>query len=167
MIVTWIFVVTGVVLFYGCWRISVVNWARLSELGIVHSKSSTTYFDNIFSSSIIALIFSRLTWMLMNVRLYAEVPWGLLAYNRSASGLEWFSVFPWRVLKLTEGIYFPLFWGIMALGVIFGIFVPTIRLARRLKLEKRGIMRTFILRSLGGILMTLVYFGLLGYYSLI
>ncbi|MCC7304037.1 hypothetical protein IT418_01315 [bacterium] len=167
MIVTWLFIIAGLALFYGGWHLSMITWARLEELGIDHTRSSTTYFDRIFSSSVIALIFSRLIWMLLNVQRYAEVPWGLLAYNRSVSGIEWFSVFPWRFFKITEGVYFPLFWVIVAIGIVFGIFIPTIRLARRLKLEKRGIMRSFILRSIAGIIGVFVYFGFLVYYSLI
>lgn len=166
MIVDWAFVVAGFILIYACWRVSIVTWGRLNELGISHNRSSTTYFDNILNSGLVALLFSRLTWMLLNVQVYADVPWGILPYSRSASGITWFTLFPWRFLRIQEGVLLPLFWGIMAFGVISTIFVPTIKLAMRLRLEKRGVMRSFVIKAVLSIVAILGYFGTLIYYSL-
>lgn len=158
--------IVGVVLFYLGWYVSITNWSRLTELGIEHSKSSTTYFDGIFTNSVVSLIAARIVWMLLHVSIYQDVPWGLLPYTRSTADFNWFALFPWRVFRITEGVFLPIFWVLLGVLIVFGIFAPSITMARRLRLEKRGIMRSFIVKYIVCIVTTLVYFGVLGYFSL-
>lgn len=155
----------GFLIVYLCWAVSVSSWSRLTELGIEHRKSSTTYFDSILSSAFFGTLVSRIVWMFMNMQLYQDVPWGILPYSRSASEFVWFTVFPWRFLRLTEGLYFPILWVVMGLLIVSAIFVPTIKIARKLKLEKRGIMRSFILKNGASALLVLVYFAVLTYFA--
>jgi hypothetical protein len=103
--------------------------------------------------------------MITHISFYQEVPWGLLPYSRSAAEFVWFTVFPWRFFRLTEGITYPVLWIVMGLVTIAIVFLPTITIARRLRLEKRGIMRAFVLRTVFCILITALYFMLLTYFA--
>jgi hypothetical protein len=147
-----------------CWSVSTSSWSRLSELGIEHTKSSTTYFDSILTSSIVGTIIARISWMLLNLSVYQEVPWGILPYSRSATEFIWFTVFPWRLFRITEGIFYPALWIIMGIIVIFSVFFPTVQLARKLRLEKRGIMRSFVLKNAACAIIVAGYFALLTYF---
>ncbi|WKZ24234.1 MAG: hypothetical protein QY312_01340 [Candidatus Dojkabacteria bacterium] len=165
MIEAFLWALGAVLLSYWCWKTALSIWERLRELGIKHSKSSFTFFDEIFISGVISLLAARLVWMGLNLARYTEVPWGLLPYSRTATETIWLTLFPWRVLQFSEGVFLPVLWGLFGFLLILYIFIPTISLARRLKLEKRGIMRNFILRSLTCCLAILAYFGaLLVYY---
>lgn len=162
----WLLAALGAVIVYVGWYVLLSTWLRLQELGVENSRSSSNYFDGLFLSGSIGLVVSRLVWMFWNRTMYADVPWGLLPYNRSASETVWFAVFPWRFLRVLEGIYFPVFWGIIAVLAFWILFLPTFRLIRRLKLEKRGIMRAFLIRVfLCGVLVG-GYFAVLLYFSL-
>ena len=154
----------GLGMLYVCWNVSMTSWGRLSELGIVHKKSSTTYFDSILIAGLIGVAISRISWMLINLPVYADVPWGFLPYSRSASETVWFTLFPWRLFRFTEGIVSPVLWIAMGLIVVFSIFIPTINLARKLRLEKRGIMRTFLVKNTIFAVLTIGYFALLTYF---
>lgn len=158
--------VAGLFLVYICWRTTLVIWRRLEELGIKHQRTSTTYFDNILRGAIVGAVFARIVWMFINRAVYADVPWGVLPYSRSATEFIWFTVFPWRFFRLTEGMMFPIMWGIMGILIILSVFIPTAQLARTLKLEKRGIMRSFVLRAVACAVLTAIYFGTLIYFAL-
>jgi hypothetical protein len=162
----WFLAALGVVVAYTSWYVLLSTWSRLQELGIENTKSSSNYFDCLFYGGILGLIFSRVTWMVSHRGLYSDVPWGLLPYNRNASETVWLAVFPWRFFRIAEGIYFPVFWLIAGVFVLWILFVPALRLIRRLKLEKRGIMRAFLIRVLLCGLLVGGYFSLLLYFSL-
>lgn len=151
----------GFILLYICWAVSISSWSRLTELGIEHKKSSSTYFDSVMLSGFFGLLVSRIVWMFTQMSIYQDVPWGILPYSRSASEFVWFTVFPWRFFRVTEGIHFPVLWIIMGILTIFTVFIPTISLARRLRLEKRGIMRAFIIKNAFCSAVALLYFALL------
>lgn len=155
----------GFIVLYLVWRVFISTWGRLAELGITHSYSSVTFFDKIFNSGMYGLLLSRIVWMVMNRSVYADVPWGLLPYSRSATEFIWFTLFPWRFFRLTEGVLLPLLWAIMGVGIIWFIFVPTFSLVRRLKIEKRGVMRAFLVRILVSGLLTVGYFASLIYFT--
>lgn len=161
----YVLLIVGLMLFYSGWVVTLTSWDRLADLGVEHSKSSTSYFDVLLSSSIISLVISRLVWMGMNMGAYQDVPWGILPYSRSATDFSWFTMFPWRIFRINEGVFMPAFWGILGFLAIVGIFLPTIQLARKLKLEKRGIMRGFVVKSVAISLATAIYMGILIYYS--
>lgn len=162
----WLFAVLGAVLAYACWQVLFSIWSRLQELGIENTKSSSNYFDNLLYGLLSGLAVARLVWMFFNRALYIDVPFGLLPYNRSATETVWFAVFPWRIFRVDEGVYFPVLWGIMGVYLIWTLFLPTIRLIRRLKLEKRGIMRAFLVKVLLCGLLAGGYFALIIYFSL-
>lgn len=155
----------GFAVLYMVWRIFISIWGRLSELGITHRNSSVTYFDKIFYSGLFGLLISRIAWMVMNRAVYADVPWGILPYSRSATEFIWFTLFPWRFFRITEGIILPLLWGLMCTGIVWLISIPTFRLVRTLKIEKRGVMRAFLLRILAATLLTIGYFAVLIYFA--
>jgi len=166
MIVFWGLFLIGVVLFYLVWSVLVSVWSRLSELGVKNEKSSTTFFDNFFYVTIVGSILARATWMVLHRVLFYDVPWGILPYSRSASGYLWLTVFPWRFLRLTEGIYYPVLWAFVGVTLLFTVFWPTFELARKLRLEKRGIMRAFLIRITACAAVSTLYFGALAYISL-
>jgi hypothetical protein len=156
----------GAVVLYLGWNISLTSWSRLRELGVEHSKNSFTFFDTIFNASVLSLVISRIVWMIQHAAHYAEVPWGILPYTRSEITFEWFSTFPWRLLRVPEGLNYVVLWSALAFIVTVFLYVPTLRLARKLKTEKRTVMRSFMVRSLTVISVTISYFAVLVFLSL-
>ncbi|MFZ6022736.1 MAG: hypothetical protein ACOYT9_04720 [Patescibacteria group bacterium] len=165
MLLTVALICIGFVVLYTVWRVFISTWGRLSELGITHRNSSVTYFDKILYSGLFGLLISRIVWMVMNRAVYADVPWGILPYSRSATEFIWFTLFPWRFFRITEGIMLPLLWGLMCAGIVWLISIPTFRLVRTLKIEKRGVMRAFLLRIVAGTLLMIGYFAVLIYFA--
>ncbi|PIY17647.1 hypothetical protein CO112_01215 [Candidatus Dojkabacteria bacterium CG_4_9_14_3_um_filter_150_Dojkabacteria_WS6_41_13] len=166
MIVFWGLFSLGLVLFYFVWSILISVWSRLNELGVKNEKSSTTFFDNVLYITIAGSILARAMWMVFHRVLYYGIPWGILPYSRSASGYLWLTVFPWRFFRLTDGIYYPVLWAFIGVVLLFTVFWPTFELARRLRLEKRGIMRAFLIRITACAAVSTLYFGALTYFSL-
>lgn len=162
----WSAIGVGIIVFYIGWYLSLTSWSRLKELGVEHNRNSTTYFDIMLGSFLLSLIVARIVWMVMNQSIYNDVPWGIFPYVRTVASIEWFAYFPWRILQLTEGVYYPVLWGLFGFFASTFIFLPTTTLARRLKIEKRGVMRRFLLKSLLGFVLFLVYFGVLTWLSL-
>jgi len=160
----WIFIGIGVMLLYVCWQVLVMTWTRLQDLGVDNSLSSGNYFDLVSLAGVVSVLISRVVWMGLNRAAYAEIPWGILPYNRSASGVVWLEVFPWRLLRVSEGITVPVVFGGMVILLLAWLFWPTIQLIRKLKLEKRGIMRAFLIRVALLFLSVVAYFGLLSYW---
>lgn len=162
----WAVLLIGVAIFYVGWHLSLTSWSRLRELGIEHERNSTTYFDTILWSLLLGLIVARIAWMGLHAGLYAEVPWGIFPYVKTVNAVDWFTFFPWRIFKLTEGISYPVLWSISGILSAMFIFIPTMSLARKLKLEKRGIMRGFLIKSIVGFVLTIAYFSGLVWLSL-
>jgi hypothetical protein len=157
----YILVILGLAILYLGWYISLTSWSRLTELGVEHKRNSLLFFDTLLLSFLFGLLLARLVWMAMNMTVYADVPWGFLPYVRTALSIDWLTYFPWRILRFTEGINNLVLWTTTGLVASFTVYVPTISLARKLRVEKRSVMMGFVIRALLGMIATLGYFVLL------
>lgn len=159
----WLLLAVGIGILYMMWFFSLSSWRRLTELGVEHALSFISFFDGLVISGITALVLSRLIWILTNLAVFQDVPWGILPYLHTANGLMWFSVFPWRFLVFTEGLNYTVLWAVYGVLAAIITFIPTIALSRKLKVEKLGIMRGYIIRAIGGMIVVLLYTGVLVY----
>lgn len=157
----YLFVALGLTVLYLGWYISLTSWSRLSELGVKHRQNSFVFFDTVLLSFIVGLLLSRLVWMSAHASLYTDVPWGILPYLRTALSVDWLTYFPWRILRFSEGINFQVLWVTFGLLASTALYLPTISLARKLRVEKRSVLAGFIAKALLGTVVTLGYFLLL------
>lgn len=164
--IAWGILAIALIALYFIWYQIISIWIRLGELGVGHKKSFISFFDGILLSGLFALAVSRITWMFMNISFFTDVPWGLVPYLRSATGISWFSVFPWRFLLFTEGIVYPVLWGTWGLLIIVSIFMPTLSLVGKLKVDKKRVMNKFRLDISLGIFAVIMVALLAIYFSL-
>lgn len=162
----YILTVIGVIVLYLGWNISLTSWSRLLELGVEHKKNSYVFFDTVLWSFLIALMLSRLVWMTFHISLYSDVPWGILPYVRTTSSIDWLTYFPWRILRFTEGLQYQVLWATFGLISAITIYIPTISLARKLKVEKSSVTIGFVMKALAGLIITLAYFAALILFSM-
>ncbi len=162
---SWVILAIAVIVLYLSWFVVISIWSRLIELGVEHKKSFISFFDAVLGSGLLGLFFARIVWMFSNMSLFTSVPWGIVPYVRSASGIAWFSVFPWRFLLFSEGIFYPVLWGIWGLSAIIMLYVPTLVLIGKLRIDKKNVMRMFRRNVFLGIIAVLLVTVLAIYFS--
>jgi len=150
---------------YLSWKTLLSTWRKLSSLGVEHRLVSTWLFDSILKAFFLAGVISRFSWMILNLDQYAGLLWSFAPFEVMSSSVIWFRYLPWRYLLFLEGMELTVLWLTTGVLTFIVIFLPTVRLVRTLKLEKRGIVRNLLIQSLLGAFYLLAYFILLGSYS--
>jgi len=158
-------VLSGVIVFLG-WYISVWIYKRTRMLGLEHDYSFVDYFDAVVKSLLAGAIVGRAVWIAMNLPQVMLVGFGILPYERVGRQFEWFTVYPWRFLRLNEGFNWTAFWPIVGLYFLLTFIYALFKLIRQLRVGKLQAHTPFYIRYVAMIILTIVYFSIMTYFSL-
>lgn len=124
------------VLMYFGWVLYITIAKRTAELGVKHTLSSLTFFDNLFVTLVISVFVARLARLLPTLEYLDSRNWSILPYDRFGDAVEWLGNYPWRILSLMEGIEWWLVWPVAMLIIIRGL-TPLSKAIKALKTDKK------------------------------
>lgn len=109
--------------------LSLLLWFGRGTIGLTKNR----VFDFVFLSSILAVIGSRIVYIILNNNYYLERIWGVYPYFLGEGDeLVWFYDQPWVYFQLWDG-------GFHFLGVLIGIFVSILLFPVLFNLKRSGI----------------------------
>jgi hypothetical protein len=104
-------------------------------------KDRNSIFDLYFVSGFIALVWSRVSYILANISSFTDIPWSIFPYEKYVDGVYVFRLLPWRYLRIWDG-------GILFTGLFAGFSIAAFIYATRIKKWNwRQIMSSVVVSS--------------------
>lgn len=113
------------------------------------NKNQNSIFDNFIFSTVIMVIWGRLSYLFSNPESYEGLIWSVFPYERYPDGFYLFRLLPWRYFRIWDGEF--LFTGLFV-GLIFSAFLYSIFAKKWRWREMMGAVVSCSAVYLGGLL---------------
>jgi|GEM_PF-5004500 len=145
------------VIIYSLWSTYIGLGNSLRQIGKENDLEGIYFFNRVLLIIGVSLIFARVGHILINDTASLDLGLSLLPYTREGRNFIFFEYYPWRILRVSEGvnkyIFFALIW---ILNYI--VFVkPIHKLILNLNIERISVKFKYSLRLFVGVLIFTIY----------
>lgn len=143
----------GFILLYFGWYIFLSIIENLNELGRQIDSNSKYYFDVYFKGAILATLLARIFWVISHFYDVLDVGFFYLPYVRDGWHFEFLTYYPWRFLRVWEGlsiiIFIISFWIYVSIFIVFYLFPEIQHLRIKNEVVKHNLLLKLIFWWLG------------------